>query len=103
MDSEGNYTRIHHSIPQRDSHFSIDADQVHKWYEANALFVRMLYEHCISFKTEPGDVISFNNLRLLHGRTGYDDTEQNVRHIIGGFVDWDIIYSKMRVLKRALE
>ena len=73
------------------------------WYRANAHFVRLANEQSVRFKTEPGDVLTFNNLRMLHGRTGYDDTENNVRHIVGGFVDWDIIYSKLRVLKKALK
>ncbi|XP_054740622.1 gamma-butyrobetaine dioxygenase-like isoform X2 [Anastrepha obliqua] len=101
LDENGKYTRINHSVPQRDSHFSIDVDKVTPWYEATAIFVRMAHEQEVTFKTEPGDVLSFNNLRMLHGRTGYDDSERNVRHIVGGFVDWDIVYSKMRVLKRA--
>ncbi|XP_018785708.1 PREDICTED: gamma-butyrobetaine dioxygenase-like [Bactrocera latifrons] len=101
LDADGKYTRINHSVPQRDSHFSIDVDKVVPWYEANATFVRIAHEQSVTFKTEPGDVLSFNNLRMLHGRTGYDDTERNVRHIVGGFVDWDIVYSKMRVLRRA--
>ncbi|XP_004535996.1 gamma-butyrobetaine dioxygenase [Ceratitis capitata] len=101
LDATGKYVRINHSVPQRDSHFSIDVDKVVPWYEANATFVRMAHEQSVSFKTVPGDVLSFNNLRMLHGRTGYDDSERNVRHIVGGFVDWDIVYSRMRVLKRA--
>ncbi|XP_053965695.1 gamma-butyrobetaine dioxygenase-like isoform X1 [Anastrepha ludens] len=102
LDENGKYARINHSVPRRDSHFSIDVDKVAPWYEANAIFVRMAYEQEVTFKTEPGDVLSFNNLRMLHGRTGYDDSEHNIRHILGFFVDWDIVYSKMRVLKRRL-
>ncbi|KAM7343013.1 gamma-butyrobetaine dioxygenase-like [Cochliomyia hominivorax] len=103
VDKDGRYTRINHSVPQRDSQFTIDINKVVPWYRANALFVKMASEQTVNFKTEPGDVITFNNLRMLHGRTGYDDTEKNVRHIVGGFIDWDIIYSKIRVLKKVLK
>ncbi|XP_013109874.2 gamma-butyrobetaine dioxygenase [Stomoxys calcitrans] len=99
LDNDGNYTRINHSIPQRDSHFSVPLDAVIPWYEAYAKFVRLAREDAHSFKTKPGDVLTFNNIRLLHGRTGYDDTEENVRYIVGAYLDWDIIYSKLRVLK----
>ncbi|XP_005182425.1 gamma-butyrobetaine dioxygenase [Musca domestica] len=103
LDRDGQYVRINHSVPQRDTHFNVDVDKVVPWYRANALFVRWAHEQAVTFKTQPGDVLTFNNLRMLHGRTGYDDTQNNVRHIVGGFVDWDIVYSKMRVLKKSLE
>ncbi|KAH8245818.1 hypothetical protein KR038_000061 [Drosophila bunnanda] len=101
LDSEGRYVRINHSIPQRDSHFSVPLEQVRPWYEAMATFVRLAHEHSCSFKTTPGDVLTFDNLRLVHGRTGYDDTDRNVRHILGAFIDWDIAYSRLRVLQEA--
>ncbi|XP_039962480.1 gamma-butyrobetaine dioxygenase [Bactrocera tryoni] len=101
LDSDGNYTRINHSIPQRDSHFSVPLRAVIPWYQAYAKFVRLARRDAFAFKTKPGDVLTFNNIRLLHGRTGYDDSEQNVRYIVGAYLDWDIIYSKLRVLKSA--
>ncbi|XP_067635159.1 gamma-butyrobetaine dioxygenase [Eurosta solidaginis] len=101
LDSDGNYTRINHSIPQRDSHFSVPLHAVLPWYQAYAKFVRLARRDAFAFKTKPGDVLTFNNIRLLHGRTGYDDTEHNVRYIVGAYLDWDIIYSRLRVLKTA--
>lgn len=102
MDDAGEYTRINHSVPQRDSQFNVPLQQVLPWYESYARFVRMAREDAHSFKTRPGDVLTFNNLRLLHGRTGYDDTESNSRYIVGAYLDWDIIYSRLRVLKKRL-
>ncbi|KAL7737426.1 hypothetical protein ACLKA6_013027 [Drosophila palustris] len=102
LDANGQYRRINHSIPQRDSHFSVPPHQVRPWYEAMALFVRLANEQACTFKTSPGDVLTFDNLRMVHGRTGYDDTDHNVRHIVGAFVDWDIAYSRWRVLRRSL-
>ncbi|EDW90625.1 gamma-butyrobetaine dioxygenase [Drosophila yakuba] len=101
LDAEGRCVRINHSIPQRDSHFSVPVEQVRPWYEAMATFVGLAHEHSCRFKTTPGDVLTFDNLRLVHGRTGYDDTDRNVRHILGAFVDWDIVYSRLRVLRSA--
>lgn len=101
LDASGRYTRINHSIPQRDSHFSVPADQVRPWYEAMALFIRLANEQACTFKTCPGDVLVFDNLRMLHGRTGYADTDRNVRHIVGAFLDWDIAYSRWRLLRNA--
>ncbi|XP_017868896.1 PREDICTED: gamma-butyrobetaine dioxygenase [Drosophila arizonae] len=102
LDANGRYVRINLSIPQRDSHFSVPAEQVRPWYEAMALFMRLANEQACTFKTTPGDVLTFDNVRMVHGRTGYDDTEQNIRHIVGAFLDWDIAYSRWRVLKNDL-
>lgn len=43
-------------------------------------------------------MLAFSNVRLLHGRTGYVDTDGDVRHLIGAYIDWDEIYSRLRVL-----
>lgn len=48
-----------------------------------------------------GDILTFDNTRCLHGRTGYTDQENNTRHLIGAYVDWDEIYSRLRVLTLA--
>lgn len=45
-----------------------------------------------------GDILAFSNIRLQHGRTGYEDTEGDVRHLIGAYLDWDEIYSRLRIL-----
>lgn len=102
LDASGQYKRINHSVPQRDSHFNVPLEQVLPWYRSYARFVQLAREDAHSFKTQPGDVLTFNNIRLLHGRTGYDDTEQNSRYIVGAYLDWDIIYSRLRVLKKRL-
>ncbi|XP_055309057.1 gamma-butyrobetaine dioxygenase-like [Sitodiplosis mosellana] len=98
LDYEGNITRINHSIPQRDTFFSVDAEVVDEWYSALKTFVDLLHEEAVYFKTEPGDILTFSNIRLVHGRTGYTDTEGNVRHIVGAYIDWDEIYSRLRIL-----
>lgn len=98
LDREGNLQRINHSVPQRDSFFSIDADAVDEWYVAMMKFVQLAHEESVAFKTEPGDVLTFSNIRLLHGRTGYVDSGGNTRHLVGAYLDWDEIYSRLRVL-----
>ncbi|EDV30113.1 uncharacterized protein Dana_GF19297 [Drosophila ananassae] len=100
LDAQGRYTRVNHSVPQRDSHFNVPLEEVQSWYESYAKFVQLARAEAHAFKTRPGDVLTFNNIRLLHGRTGYDDTENNSRYIVGAYLDWDIIYSRLRVLKK---
>lgn len=57
MDFEGNVNRIRHSVPQRDSFFTIDIEKVDKWYAALKIFTDLLYEEAVHFKMETG--ISF--------------------------------------------
>lgn len=42
-----------------------------------------------------GEILTFDNHRVLHGRKGY----QGSRLLIGGYLDWDLIKSRTRVLK----
>lgn len=102
MDADGKCTRINFSIPQRDSHFNVDVETASRWYEAFGKFVNMVKEETVLFKVNQGDILTFNNVRLLHGREAYDDTDANVRYVVGAYMDWDIIYSKWRVLKNQL-
>jgi gamma-butyrobetaine dioxygenase len=44
----------------------------------------------------------FDNIRLLHGRKGYDDKPNNTRHLVGSYLDWDLAYSRIRVLRKKL-
>ncbi|XP_055594982.1 gamma-butyrobetaine dioxygenase-like isoform X2 [Uranotaenia lowii] len=99
---DGNLERINHSVPQRDSFFNIPVEKVEPWYRAMSTFVRLIHREAVEFKTAPGDILTFSNIRMVHGRTGYSDTESNTRHIVGAYLDWDEIYSKLRVLKRKL-
>ena len=52
----------------------------------------------IDHKMCPGDIIVFNNSRVLHGRTGFQVTGEGNRYLEATYIDWDIVYSKLRVL-----
>lgn len=55
LDREDKLQRINHSVPQRDSHFSIPIEQVDGWYQALGKFVELIHEESVSFKTKPGN------------------------------------------------
>lgn len=65
------------------------------WYLAKSKFVQLLYQEAVTFKTKPGDILTFDNIRMVHGRVGVSDLN---RHIVGAYLDWDLIYSRLRVL-----
>lgn len=44
-------------------------------------------------------MVTFDNLRVLHGRTAFGENLKGERHVQGAYVDWDEARSKIRVLK----
>lgn len=100
VDHEQKFTRINHSVPQRDSFFTVPIEEVTVWYKAMQKFVEIMHEETVTFKTQPGEILTFDNIRLVHGRTGYTDNTGNTRHLIGSYLDWDEIYSRWRMLKK---
>lgn len=64
LDYDGNVTRLNHSIPQRDTFFSIDIEEVNEWYTALRVFIDLLYEEAVYFKTEPGSYFEKSIVKL---------------------------------------
>jgi alpha-ketoglutarate-dependent taurine dioxygenase len=58
------------------------------------------HNFCSLFAT--GEILVFDNVRLLHGRKGYEDKPNNTRHLVGSYMDWDLAYSRIRVLRKKL-
>ena len=52
------------------------------------------------FKMNPGDLVLFDNTRVMHARTGFSAGGQ--RHLQGAYADLDGLYSTLAVLKRGL-
>ncbi|XP_072938584.1 gamma-butyrobetaine dioxygenase-like [Epargyreus clarus] len=103
LDNHGEIVRINFSIPQRGSQFPGPIENVKPWYEAHSLFYELSHKFVAHFKTKAGNILVFDNIRVLHGRNQYEDKGDNVRKLIGAYVDWDEIYSKLRCLKVKLE
>jgi gamma-butyrobetaine dioxygenase len=55
----------------------------------------------IRFLLRSGDLVMFDNCRLLHGRTGFNPAE-GLRHLQGCYIDIDGPRSRYRVLRRQL-
>lgn len=102
LDSRGEVKRINFSVPQRGSHFPGPIETVKPWYKAHSLVYELSQNFAGKFKTKAGDILVFDNIRLLHGRNAYEDKSDNVRKLIGAYVDWDEIYSRLRCLKTKL-
>jgi len=52
----------------------------------------------IRYPFRPGDLVGFDNRRILHGRDGFESG--GARHLRGCYVDHDDIHSRLRVLRR---
>ncbi|XP_045446547.1 gamma-butyrobetaine dioxygenase-like [Melitaea cinxia] len=103
LDKHSQVIRINFSIPQRGSHFPGPIESVKPWYVAHSLFYELNEKFSARFKTKAGDILVFDNIRLLHGRNMYEDKNNNVRKLIGAYLDWDEIYSRLRCLKVKLD
>ena len=55
----------------------------------------------IRYEFAPGDLVAFDNRRVLHGRESFDTTA-GARRLRGTYLDSDEVYSRMRVLRRHL-
>ena len=84
----------------RDSFINAPPEVVLKTYKAYYNYYNILYgkDILLEYKMRPGDVLVFNNQRVLHGRTSYDPTK-TTRWLEGTYHDWDEVYSKYRVVR----
>ncbi|MGI9623447.1 MAG: TauD/TfdA family dioxygenase [Acidimicrobiales bacterium] len=53
----------------------------------------------ISYPFKPGDLVGFDNRRILHGREAFDEGAGR-RYLRGTYVDHDEVHSRVRVLER---
>lgn len=71
--------RINYNNAQRDSFFTASSKDVSLWYEAFYKFVELINKEAVEFKMTEGDLLTFDNIRMLHGRKAYTDTSTNSR------------------------
>jgi len=70
-------------------------------YRAYRKFAALMSDpaHQMRFRLAPGEVVGFDNARVLHGRTAFDETGGH-RHLQGIYVDRDEFLSRIRTLER---
>ena len=71
-----------------------------KYIEARRKFWSLIKskKNNLEIKQQSGDMLILDNYRVLHGRTGYKDTE-NKRYFRQGYMDRDILQSKLKTLR----
>jgi gamma-butyrobetaine dioxygenase len=88
-----------HYNPRSLAPLCMPADRVPGFYRALRLFAALLRdpEFIVSTKMEAGELVAFDNRRVLHGRTGFSSA---ARHLQGCYVDRDGLLSNIAVLER---
>ena len=100
LDVAGRLRTIHFS-PRLDFVPLLPPADLSAYYRARREFDRLLCapEFEIRFLLARGDLVMFDNCRLLHGRTGFDPA-RGMRHLQGCYIDIDGPRSLYRVLRR---
>jgi gamma-butyrobetaine dioxygenase len=101
-DASGRMTGVHYS-PRLDYLPLLDAGTTRRFQRArrrlSELFADPRFE--LRFPLGKGELMMFNNSRVLHGRTAYDP-EEGHRHLQGCYIDLDGPRSLYRTLRRRL-
>ena len=99
LTKDDDFNDVRFSIATMDT-LDCHPDIMEKAYSAHYLFGKLLHDHKfqINFRLEPGDIYSFNNRRVLHGRTEYDPNSGH-RHLQGYYIDRDEIIGRLNYLK----
>ena len=102
LDVSGRVRTIHFS-PRLDFVPLLPPEELTAYYRARRTFDHLLRtpEFEIRFLLDRGDLVMFDNCRLLHGRTGFNPQE-GLRHLQGCYIDIDGPRSLYRVLRRTL-
>ena len=100
LTKDGDYNDIRFSVATMDA-LDCHPDEMDKVYNAHRRFGNLLHDDNfqIKFRLEPGDIFSFNNRRILHGRTAFDPNSGQ-RHLQGYYMDRDEIIGRLNFLKK---
>ena len=100
LTKDDDYNDIRFSVTTMDA-LDCHPDIMDNVYKAHHKFGNLLHDDKfqIKFRLEPGDIFSFNNRRLLHGRTAFDPNSGH-RHLQGYYMDRDEIIGRLNFLKK---
>jgi len=102
LDGSGEMIGVHYSPRLDDMPLMSDAD-TRRYHRARKRFGQLFEDphYELRFKLDPGQLMMFDNNRVLHGRTSFDPSEGH-RQLQGCYIDRDGPRSLYRVLSRRL-
>ena len=100
LTKDNDYNDIRFSVATMDT-LDCHPDIMEKVYKAHHRFGNLLHDDKfqIKFRLNPGDIFSFNNRRVLHGRTAFDPNSGH-RHLQGYYIDRDEILGRLNYLNK---
>jgi len=100
LDKDGDYKQVRYST-RVDYVPPLETEKLKIFYQSRKLLSELYCssEFELKFKLQPGDIMMFDNHRLLHGRTAYDANE-GMRHLQGCYLEFDATDGKLRHLAR---
>ncbi|CAG0917145.1 unnamed protein product [Notodromas monacha] len=104
-DRYGEVFRLNYNNQVRDTFLAVPLEQVKPLYKAMKLMDDELNKTAIRRRLKTGDMIIFDNMRILHGREAFSvqAEERRNRLLQGGYSDWDEFRSRIRVLQAQQE
>lgn len=101
-DAAGHMVGVHYS-PRLDSLPLLDENATRAFHRARRRLAQLLCDPRLElrFPLRQGELVLFDNSRVLHGRTGFDAAEGR-RHLQGCYIDLDEPRSRYRTLARRL-
>ena len=100
LDENKDYSDIRFNISAVGT-FDIHPNKMKKYYSSYRKFASLVHEKkfTVNFKLQAGDILSFDNRRVLHGRTSFDPNSGQ-RHLQGYYMDRDEILGRLNFLKK---
>ena len=81
----------------------IHPDLMKRFYKSYRKFALLLHDQkfSVNFRLQAGDILCFNNRRILHGRTKFDPNSGR-RHLQGYYLDRDEVLSRLNYLQKVI-
>ncbi|MDB4081497.1 TauD/TfdA family dioxygenase [Candidatus Pelagibacter sp.] len=100
LTKDGDYNDVRFSVATMDT-LDCHPNIMEKVYKAHHKFGNLLHDDKfqIKFRLAPGDIFSFNNRRVLHGRTAFNPNSGH-RHLQGYYMDRDEILGRLNFLNK---
>ena len=99
LTKDGDFNDVRFSVATMDV-LDCSPEVMEKAYKAHHRFGNLLHDpkYQINFRLEPGDIFSFNNRRVLHGRTEFNPNSGH-RHLQGYYMDRDEIIGRLNFIE----
>ena len=100
LDLDGNIFQIRYNHALLGP-LDVASELVEPIYAAYRTFTLIIRDpaYQVNLRLGPGDMMSYNNLRILHGRGSFDP-QSGRRHLQGCYVDIEDFQSRLKVLER---